>query len=134
MALEHQLGEAEGDLLLAEAAQRLENVDPERVRLERSAWWTSDRGPAFASDPLRDEQNVIEDARGHRHHELVRFVVVEREAQAVEAQEGERGGRGESLVAVDEGVVASQEAEQCGGLEADRGDVAEANGALTLLR
>src|SRR6202000_361704 len=58
----------------------------------------------------------VELSGGDAHDQVVGLVVGEGEAAAVEAVEGDDGGQGEPLVAVDECVVAGDGVQQRGGL------------------
>jgi hypothetical protein len=60
--------------------------------------------------------NVIKLASRDVHDEFVGLVVGQGDSPPVETEERDGGGENESLVAVDQGKVACQRVQKCGGL------------------
>ena len=64
----------------------------------------------------RDPGNVVERTGRNANHQVIGPIVAEGETHPVDAEEGDRRGQRESLVVVDERIVASERLQQRGGL------------------
>jgi len=66
-------------------------------------------GHGAALQDSRDFLDLVQLTRGDLHDQFVGLVVGERQAAPVQAVEGDRRGKREPLVAVDQGMVAASE-------------------------
>jgi len=83
---------------------------------QREPAGTSEAGNGGGLDNRRDLLHLVQFARGDLHDQVVGLVISERQAAAVQAVEGDHRGQAQPLVAIDQGVVASQRVQQGGRL------------------
>ena len=93
-------------------------VRSRRLRADCGARALAERWAGFggAQENRRDLLDLVKFARSDLHDQVVGLVISERQAAAVQAGEGDHRGQAQPLVAIDQGVVASQRVQQGGRL------------------